>query len=374
MLKINEIYTKKQFLNMRKCWDTTLNKSIENNIFLTWEKMAPSVNLLEKESALKILCITEETELIGIAPFRKTRKSLKGNFGYNIIEPLTNGNTDYSGLLITKQEVRCMQKLLTHLFSQKDWDLITIPDLPQTSPTLKLIKSNSKDLPRFKFEKGVICPYLEIPDSNEKLLSSLNPKFRKNLQRRLRKLEKEQGKVELKHYSELGSLNEAMEIFFKLHQKRWVRKGEPGVFGTKKAREITMQTIKYFAEKDWLRLHFLIVNNRPVATSLDLEYGGKMYGHLCGFDPDYAKYSVGNLLLLKIFKQCIIKKISEYDFMQGDESYKFDWTQKYRQNINIKFFNRKFSSIIISIGLMGYQVIGLSSKMFKKIKKRISLK
>ena len=58
-------------------------------------------------------------------------------------------------------------------------------------------------------------------------------------------------------------------------------------FGNNKAREITMQTIKFFAERDWLRLHFLTVNNRPVATSLDLEYGGKMYGHLCGFDPDY---------------------------------------------------------------------------------------
>ena len=116
------------------------------------------------------------------------------------------------------------------------------------------------------------------------------------------------------------------------------------------------------------------VNNRPIATSLDLEYGGKMYGHLCGFDPDFARYSVGNLLLLKILKQCIVKKISEYDFMQGDESYKFDWTKKYRQNINVKFFNKKFSSMILSLGLMGYQLIGLSSQMFKKIKNRISPK
>ncbi len=114
--------------------------------------------------------------------------------------------------------------------------------------------------------------------------------------------------MELKHYSELGSLDEAMEIFFNLHQKRWIRKGEPGIFGKKKTQEITMQTIKFFAERNWLRLHFLTVNNRPVVTSLDLEYGGKMYGHLCGFDPDFAKYSVGNLLLLKILKQCIIKK------------------------------------------------------------------
>ena len=96
-------------------------------------------------------------------------------------------------------------KYLTHLFSQKDWDINnTLTDLPQSSPTLDLIKQNSKDLPRFKVEKGVICPYVEIPDSDEKLLSSLNPKFRKNLNRRLRKLEKEQGKVGVKTLLRIG--------------------------------------------------------------------------------------------------------------------------------------------------------------------------
>lgn len=150
----------------------------------------------------------------------------------------------------------------------------------------------------------------------------------------------------------------------------FIKKGESGVFGKQKAREITMQTIKFFAERNWLRLHFLTVNNKPVSVSVDLEYGGKMYGHLAGFDPDYAKYSVGNILLLKIFNQCVKKGLSEYDFMQGDESYKFDWTKKYRQNMNIQFFNKKFSSMMISLGLMGTQLIGLCYQKYKKIKNR----
>ena len=369
MLQISEINTKKQFYEMRTRWNQTLDKSKENNIFLTWEKMAPSVDQLDKKSSIKILCATDGIELVGIAPFRKTRRSLKANFGYSFIEPLTNGNTDYAGIIMSNQETGCIYQFLQYLYNQKDWDFMLLPDLPQTSQTLELLKHTSKDFPKFDIEKGIICPYIEIPDSEEKLLSSLNPKFRKNLQRRLRKLEKEQGNVELKHYYELGSLEEAMEIFFRLHQKRWIQKGESGVFGEQKAREITMQTMKFFAEKNWLRLHFLTVNNKPVSVSVDLEYGGKMYGHLAGFDPAYSKYSVGNILLLKILNQCVKKRLSEYDFMQGDESYKFDWTNNYRQSMNMFCVNKKLSSIMIYLGLKASKLTSMVLKVLKSAKK-----
>ena len=293
---------------MKNDWNKTLKKSGENNIFLTWEKMAPSVNSLGKESSLKILCATEGNELVGIAPFRITHRSLKGHIGYGLIEPLTNGETDYTGIIMTEQEDQCLNQFLVHLFSQKDWDFIFLPDLPQTSQTFALLK-NVKYIPKFEVEAGIVCPYIEIPDSNEKLLAKLNAKFQKKLRKSLDKLEREQGKVELKHYYEIGSLEQTMEIFIKLHQKRWTSKGEPGRFANQKSRNITIQTAKYFAEKGWLRLYFLTVENRPVAAELNLEYEDKMYCHLKGFDPDFYKYRIGSLLTLKVLEECIEKRL-----------------------------------------------------------------
>ena len=326
--------------------------------------MAPSVNYLEKESSLKILCATEENEVVGIAPFRISRRGLNGHFSYSIIEPLTNGDTDYTGIIITKQKEQCLHQFLEHLFSQKNWDFINLPDLPQTSQTLALMK-NDKGIPKFKIEKGIICPFIAVPDSKEKLLASLNPKLQKKLKKSLRKLEAEQGKVELKHYYELGSLEQSMEIFFELHQKRWASKGEPGRFANQKSRNITLQTAKYFAEKDWLRLYFLTVRNRPVAVELNLEYEGKMYCHIKGFDPDYYKYRVGSLLTLKVLEECIEKGISEYDFMQGDEVYKFEWTDRFRQNMNVKWVNKRLSSNLISVGLRLLKRTKIDSILFK---------
>ena len=350
MLEINEINTKGEFYELQNFWDETLNRSTENNIFLTWEKMAPSVNHLEQNSSLKILCATEDTKLVGIAPFRITHKGLKGYLGYDIIEPLTNGETDYTGLIMTEQQDQCLHQFLAHLFNQKDWDLMYLPDLPQTSPSLALIR-NATDIPKFEIEKGVICPYVAIPGSKEKLLKILSRKFEKKLKKSITKLEREQGRVELKNYYELGSLEQTIQILIDLHQKRWTSRGNSGIFMKKKSRDITLQTAKYFAEKNWLRMYFLTVNDKPIAVELNLEYKGKMYCHLKGFDPEYYKYRVGSLLTLKVLEKCIEEGIVEYDFMQGNEAYKFDWTSKYRQNINLKWVNEKLSSKILDSGL-----------------------
>jgi hypothetical protein len=102
---------------MKNYWDQTLDKSLENNIFLTWEKMAPSVNYLPNNSSLKILCATEGNEFVGIAPFRITRKRLTGPFDYRILEPLTNGETDYTGIIVTQQGDQCLHEFLAYLFT-----------------------------------------------------------------------------------------------------------------------------------------------------------------------------------------------------------------------------------------------------------------
>jgi hypothetical protein len=350
MLRISEINTKMEFFEMKNRWDQTLNKSVEDNVFLTWEKMAPSVNYLGSHSSLKILCATEGDELVGIAPFRVTRKGLIWPLGYGILEPLTNGDTDYNGIIVTQNEDQCVHEFLTYLFSQKDWDFMYFPDLPQSSPSLALIE-NSSGIQKLEILKGIVCPFVTVPDTKDKFLASLNSKFQKKLKKSLQKLEAEQGKVELKQYRELGSLEQAMEIFFNLHQMRWVSKGEPGRFKMEKSRDITFQTAKYFAEKDWLRLYFLTVDKKPVAVELNLEYKGTMYCHLKGFNPNFSRYRVGSLLTLKVLEDCVSKGVVEYDFMQGAEPYKFDWTEKFRTNMNIKLVNKKTSSNLIDVGL-----------------------
>jgi CelD/BcsL family acetyltransferase involved in cellulose biosynthesis len=87
--------------------------------------------------------------------------------------------------------------------------------------------------------------------------------------------------------------------------------------------------------------------------------------HLKGFDIDYYKYRVGSLLTLKVLEKCIEEGISEYDFMQGDEAYKFDWTNEFRQSINLKWVNEKLSSRVLNSGLRVLEKSRVNQVIFK---------
>ena len=84
---------------------------------------------------------------------------------------------------------------------------------------------------------------------------------------------------------------------------------------------------------------------------LGFEYKGVIYSGLSGFDPDFYKYSVGNLVTEYMIENCIQKGIEEFDFMKGSEPNKFKWDVKYRRNTNIRIMNRKTASLLYDIGI-----------------------
>ena len=54
--------------------------------------------------------------------------------------------------------------------------------------------------------------------------------------------------------------------------------------------------------------------------------------------------------------------------MQGDEDYKFEWTSRYRRNIDVKWVNNKLSSHILDAGLEIARKMNASSILLKCIK------
>ena len=351
MLRVTEINETNQFFELKHEWNNVLERSRDNHIYLTWEYFSIFLKHFGKETKLRILCIKEKNKIIAIAPLRQSRYNFANWFSYNVIEPLAYRRADYTGLILAEKEAECLKLFLNYLVEHGDWDFIYLYDVPGTSMIPHLLPKVSEDVPTFELIEGVICPYIALPNSMDILMKGLDTKFRKNLRRCMRNLQKDYQRVELKRYDEFSSVEEAMKIYFELHQERWKSKGVPGVFNTKKHRDFGLDVAKRFAKNGWLALYFLTANDKPVAVQYCLEYKQKMYYGLGGYDPDYSQYSVGNLILAKVIEKCIEKKIKEYDFLKGGEPYKFRWTAKYRRNLNIRFVNRRFTSNLYQWGI-----------------------
>lgn len=372
LLKIFEINTLDEFIELKPKWNEVLAKSKDNNIFLTWEYLSTFWRYFGKYAKLRILCVKDKDEIIAIAPLRQSRYDFMNFLGYNVIEPLGYRGLmpeggDYTGFILTRKEGECLLLILKYLVEHDSWDFIYMYDVPEASMISYLLPSLPKTLPiTCEIKKGVICPYITLPNSMDAFLRELPRKFRRELGRCMRNLQKDFSKVELKKYDALGSIEETMNIHFELNQKRWKSKQMTGTFKTPEICAFYIDVAKLFAEKGWLALHFLTINDKPVAGLYCFEYNRKMYAAVSGFDPVYSKYSIGNILFLKVIEKCIERKMDEFDFMKGAEPYKFGWTKKYRRNINIKFVNNKFTSKLYNWGIKTVKRIKIDAT-FKKL-------
>ena len=71
------------------------------------------------------------------------------------------------------------------------------------------------------------------------------------------------------------------------------------------------------------RLRFLEVDNKKVATSLSFLKDNVKYLYNSGYDPEYSYLSVGVLNHVLSIQDSILEKHTIFDFMRGDEVYKY---------------------------------------------------
>jgi len=370
MSLITEINDVSQFSELRHTWNSLLERCRDKNVFLTWEYLSVYWKHFGKGKKLRILTAESDGEIIAIAPLRQTRHSPWGILGYDVVEPMACNQADYTGLILAEKETEVFNSFFDYLIGTGDWDFIYLFDFPGETVGSRSVLHLHKTLPASELVEGAVCPYISVPDSVDLLMNRYDGRYRKNIRRCMKNLQKDYGRVELTDSSEFGSTGKAMEMFFRLHQKRWATKGEVAVFNTqlaRKKREFHFELAELFADKGWLALYFLTINGEPVAASYNYTYNRKMYNVVGGFDPRYSKYSVGSLLLVKTLEKCVEKGINEYDLMKGDEPYKFKWTKTTRTNVNVIFVNHKLTSSLYGWGIRVAKRIGIGKIMEKFI-------
>jgi CelD/BcsL family acetyltransferase involved in cellulose biosynthesis len=78
------------------------------------------------------------------------------------------------------------------------------------------------------------------------------------------------------------------------------------------------------AKAGWLKLFFIEVNGVKAASLLCFDYNDEILVYNSGYDPEqFANLSPGNVLVSYSIQEAIRLGRSRYDFLRGDEVYKF---------------------------------------------------
>ncbi len=316
------------------CWNDLLDSSKDNHVFMTWEWLTTWWKHYGSDRKLILLIVEDNKKVLAAAPLMETTYRL---FGLKLrnIEFVGTPSSDYHTLILTEKNLACARMLVNYVRERlTTWDCIELKDIPEESETARILRSIRREQLKLKERRFDLCPYIPLPERLEEYLLRLGKSTRKKLGQWERRLRREH-KVEIKNYDDIGSVEEAMKTFFDLHQKRFQSIGLPGLFANKTFQNFHLEVARRFAERRWLRLYFLTVDDNPISADYAFSYRNRLYDYLSGFDPKYSRYGAGNLSTKHLVRISIEEGLKEFDLMRGDHPYKIHWSTMDRANIEL---------------------------------------
>lgn len=159
--------------------------------------------------------------------------------------------------------------------------------------------------------------FIEFAQGFTSFWESYSSKFRKGLQKKMRKAE-EQGELRLVCATSAEQLPQAFDDFLTVEDSGW--KGEGGTSIKKQPRKLAYYKylVKEYGERGLCQINILYSNEIPIAAQFGVRVGRRLFLLKIGFREDYAAVSPGYLVLYKLVEQSAARgEIDSVSFVTG---------------------------------------------------------
>ncbi|MBI5652252.1 MAG: GNAT family N-acetyltransferase [Chloroflexi bacterium] len=328
-----EIYTDDSvFEKLGTPWNKVLSHSVTDTIFLTREWQSVWWRNLGT-GQLRVITIREDDDtLIGIAPlFVET-----GTDGLKHLSLVGCVDvSDYLDVLVARGNESRVYTALIETLTRADfpaWDQLHLCTLPADSPTNKLLAeiAQARGL-QIETKLHAVAPIIELPATWDEYLATLDKKQRHEIRRKLRRIEEAHAT-----WHTIGA-DEATDApiadFIALHK---TSRPDKHLFMDARMQNFFIEIARALHTRGWLQLLFLEVEGARAASLLNFAYGNDILVYNSGYDPiKYGVYSPGIVLFARSIQDAIAAKYRRYDFLRGNEEYKYRFGAKDTQVVEL---------------------------------------
>lgn len=364
-----------EFASVKEQWSSLLDRSITNEVFLSWEWMFSWWDAFKDDSKqLLILTGTDKTgKLVGIAPFYIEKKIYFGIECRNVVRFCSSRETapDHLDILCDKEFGQDFpQAVFTYLQEHyAAWDVISLDGIREDSMIKSYVTGNNESM-RYIVDCSVesTCPYLALNQNFKDYLGSFSGKTRSTLLRKRKTLlEKEKCEYGILN-ADTADLDKYIKELFSLHAERTRRKNVKTAFAGEKTYRFHENLIKYLLKEDKIVIAFLSKEAAFLASYYCVKHNNKYYYYQTGISEQGEQKSAGTVLLSLMVEKAFNEGCREFDFLRGSEKYKYFWTKDAR--VNYSLFIRKGG---LSNRIAHYFFCNLVRPMKKNVKKYLYL-
>lgn len=363
---IEEI-SEEDFSKIKDEWNSLLERSVNNEIFLTWEWIYSWwINFKSPQKKLLILIGRDKNaKLIGIAPFYKEEIISLKVFKKRVIRFSSSIEVypDHLDLICEKGFEKTFSRAVFEYIikKEKDWHEIKLEGIEECSIIKRFILEEINKLNNFIIETfpESECPYLKIEGSFGDYLNSFPRKKRYNIQRE-KKILLEKENIIFQFANNNNELQKYFDKLVSLHKERAQKKKIKSNFLDSNSLKFHKDLITHLSERGKATISILSKGDNLYASCYCLINSNKYYYYQTGLSSEGESKGAGSVLLSMMIEKAFNEGFKEFDFLRGQENYKYYWTKDSRRNYLIIIRRKNIFSFI-------YQKYYKQFKNWKKI-------
>jgi CelD/BcsL family acetyltransferase involved in cellulose biosynthesis len=304
--------------------------------FLSWEWLSTWHKWFGLEKHPYLLCARERGNLIALLPLcAEKRQSSRFSLRLKRISFMgeSHGASDYLDILALPEfKQKSADIFIDYLALPRSFDLLELEGIAVDSCTLQSLTRRFANDGRFRFRivPQYICPRMSLDVRwNDLIERSRRSDYFKRCMSRLNKI----ASFEFRVVSDVNEIPAAYGRLLELHIGRWIDRGGSSAVKTVEQKGFTFDVAAELARAGMTRFEEIWLEGECRASLIGFESGDCYYFFLSGFDQAWSKYSLGFTLLWLSIREASRRGLKMYDFLRGDENYKFDWSDNLRMTV-----------------------------------------
>lgn len=349
MLRWEIINDPNKIFDYQNRWDQ-LFKSTNNepSTSFEWTNALLSTHL-EKKDYFALVVLKDTNNILGCVPLIIRKKKKFGVLFLNLF-PLSEIYNTHSDILFNKASCECFEVFLEALFNlPQRWDVLRMNRIIENNPFIKCIECSLKNKSiKYQIRRSEPSFYITLTNNFNDYLKNRSSKFRNYLKRMEKKLNSI-GNVEVVTLKDSSAISEAYNHILSIEKKSWKHKQRTAISSIKKQQEFYRFFCASAHENKWLHLHFLFLNNNPIAYDLGLIKCNTYWYLKTSFIEEFRQFSPATILRSKLIEKLINSGIKFFDFPGDPYEWERQWTEEVKWHKSLLIYNNTFQAQFISL-------------------------